>query len=261
MQLPENLPSRYSRMTSGPEGPVSAHELMRDKPHHVQSSIYKEADIDPKKLLRPGVIGWKDTNQRRRPFFNIEDAGRIIAAAESVSKKNILKSIEGKHAMTVPGGRHHPEIVGHKTDVAVDAASKAAIAASAAKKAADVAKTNTDHAVAEQAAETAVHAAAKAQESAAAAVAVAKEAVADASDKKAKASAALGAWEQEYPGLHAWESDVQLDGWLGDAPAKSTPAPAPAPAAEGGMKKILCCMACVAVGAGIGIFLAKKAII
>lgn len=253
MQLPKNLPARYTRMNAGHSDPIPVRELMREDPTHSHS--YDAGDLDPLKMVRPGMVSWLDADQRRRPVFNIEDTDQIIAASKALSQKNILKSIEKQHGMPLTG-RHGEEFKMHKTNVAVEAAAKAAVAADAAKQAAEVAKTNGDQAVAEQAAATAVKAAAKAQESAAAATAVAKEAVAEASEAKAKAKSALGVWEQEYPGLlHAWESDVRLDGWESDVRLDGLGE------GKGGMKKILCCMACVAVGAGIGIFLAKKAII
>lgn len=248
MQLPPNLPSRYTRLTSASSNPV-AEELLRKNPPKIDT-LYEEADIDPQKLLRPGAISWKDEEQRRHPVFNVHKAPGLISAAKNVGQKDLMQSLAAHHKARGKGNAAglQEEFKMHKANVAVEAAGKAAAAAETAKQAAAIAKTNADENVAEKAAETAVKAAAKAQADAATAVEVAKEAVAEASEKKAAAKSALGYWEPEYEGIHGWTSDVEFDGWFGEGTG-------------GGMKKILCCLACTAVGAGIGIYLAKNGII
>jgi len=252
MKLPANLPSRYVRLTNASSNPV-AEELLRKNAPKIDT-LYEESDIDPQKLLRPGAVTWKDDEHRRFPMFNVHKAPGLIAAAKSIGQKDLMQSLSQQHMGLKKGNAAglQEEFKLQKANVAVQAAGKAAAAAETAKAAATIAKTSADEATAEKAAATAVKAAATAQASAASAVEVAKEAVADASEKKAAAKAALGYWEPEYEG-------EGIGSWFGDEPAAT---PTPPPAADGmGMKHIVCCLACIATGAGIGIFLAKRGII
>jgi len=178
-------------------------------------------------MLRPGIINWDDSMDSGVSFNIKAGSGKIGTTGQDLDKL-----LAARHAQTDKQGRAVEEFA-TKTEAQTEKAAEVAV------------ETAEDKAVAKVAAKVAAKVEAKA-------VAEAKTAVKAAAKVEAKATAlaakAKATKEKALEGLGYYGY------YLGDHEEGHVDTPAP----ESKMKKLLCCLVCVSVGAAIGWFAHQK---